>query len=273
MLLRLLASKQPGDRAAAAFGLALESDAQAVELIGRKDSVVVAAAARTAPGRPLVLAAAAARLATEPRRTLKSALAVALLDPDAAKQVPTQVMLDLVQSGSAAMFVAAYALAARDEAELRPELERWLASGNPELRSSVALGLGRAAHPRALGLLETAYRFETNSAVRLALVLGVGSRSEPPRSRVLRLAADLDADSAVRAAARRLLGGAKRPRTSGRAIAWLELVGGGGVLRVGTDLLPALPAVPDPDGHCPMVSLPEGGIRLAAVPTGATPSP
>ncbi|MCB9587113.1 MAG: hypothetical protein H6718_17070 [Polyangiaceae bacterium] len=273
VLLQLLASKQPGDRAAAAFGLALESDAQAIELMRRKDSVVVAAAARTALGRPEVLSAAAARLATEQRRTLKSALAVALLDPDAAKLVPTSVLLELVQSGSAAMFVAAYALAARDQPELRPEVERWLASGNPELRSSVALGLGRAAHPHALGLLETAYRFETNTDVRLAVVLGVGSRSEAPRKRVLKLAADLDADSTVRGAARRLLGRATLPRASGRSVAWLELVGGGGVLRVGTDLLPALPALPDPDGQCPIAHLPEGSIRLAAVPTGAPPSP
>ncbi len=273
VLLQLLASKQPNDRAAAAFGLALESDAQAIELIGRKDSVVVAAAARTALGRPSVLAAAAARLATEQRRTLRSALAVALLDPDAARRVPTGVLLELVQSGSAAMFVAAYALASRDDPELRPELERWLKSGNPELRSSVALGLGRAAHPRALGLLETAYRFETNADVRLSLVLGVGSRSEPPRSRVLQLAADLDADQAVRGAARRLLRKGKLPRTSGRAVAWLELVGGGGVLRVGTALLPPLPAAPDPDGHCPVAHLPEGSIQLAAVPAGAAATP
>ncbi|MEZ4376285.1 MAG: HEAT repeat domain-containing protein [Polyangiaceae bacterium] len=273
VLLELLGSKQPNDRAAAAFGLALESDAQAIELIRRKDSVVVAAAARTALGRPDVLSAAAARLATEQRRTLKAALAVALLDPDAAKQVPTSVLLELVQGGSAAMFVAAYALAARDQPELRPEVERWLASGNPELRSSVALGLGRAAHPRALGLLETAYRFETNSDVRLALVLGAGSRSEPTRSRLLSLAADLDADAAVRGAARRVLRRPTSPRASGRSVAWLELVGGGGVLRVGTDLLPALPAAPDPDGQCPMAHLPEGSIRLAAVPSGVVPSP
>lgn len=272
-LLEMLASKTPNDRAAAAFGLALESDAQAIELIQRKDSVVVAAAARTALGRPSVMAAAAARLATEQRRTLKSALAVALLDPDAAKQVPTSVLLELVQSGSAAMFVAAHALAARDEPELRPEVERWLASGNPELRKSVALGLGRAAHPRALGLLETAYRFETNADVRLSVVLGVGSRKEPPRSRLLQLAADLDADSAVRGAARRLLAKPRSPRTSGRAAAWLELVGGGGVLRVGTELSPALPSAPDPDGHCPVAHLPEGSIRLAAVPTSVPTSP
>lgn len=265
-LLQLLVSKSPAERGAGAFGLALESDARAIELLGRKDSAVVAAAARTALGRPAVLRAAARRLAAEERRSLRPALAIALLDLSAAALVPTNVLLDLVQSGSAAMYVAAYALAGRDDSTLRPELERWLASGNPMLRSSVALGLGQSQQPSALGLLESAFRFEADVSVRRSIVLAVGSRSEPTRSRALELAANLDPDARVRQAARRLFKQAGTPAQSGRSTAWLELSGGRGVLSLTTTTTPAIPLIPDADGQCPVVGLPEGGIQISATP-------
>ncbi len=261
-----LRSKQPSTRAAGAFGLALTDDAHGRALIHHRDPVVAIAAARTALGRPPLLRACAERLAEEPEPRVATALAISLTDPAAADQVPTEALLRLVHQRSAARYLAIYALSQRDTPTLRPEIERWLIAGDPELRRSAALGLGRAAHPSAVGRLERAYRLETDPNVRHALVLAMGSRGEPTRARLLHVAATLDPDPKVYRSARLLTTQPGAPRTSGKAVTWLELRGGPGALVVLTRTTPPLPFVPDPDGHCPTAGLPEGELEAIAIP-------
>ncbi|MBX3184056.1 MAG: HEAT repeat domain-containing protein [Polyangiaceae bacterium] len=270
-----LRSKEPATRAAGAFGLALTSDDHGRALILRDDPAVAIAAARTALGRPTLLLACAERLAEERDPRVATAMAISLTSPAAAERVPTEALLRLVHQGGAARYLAVYALSQRDAPALRPEIERWLAAGDPELRRSAALGLGLAAHPSAVGRLERAYRFESDPHVRHALVLAMGSRPEPTRRRLLQTTATLDPDAEVYRAARLLAKQPGAPRTAGQATTWLELQGGLGSLAVLTRTTPALPFVPDPDGHCPVAGLPEGELEVIAVPDepGQKPAP
>ena len=171
-------------------------------------------------------AAAAQRLALETDPELRSALALSLARPEAADRVPTSVLSSLFETHGAAAHLAAFALAARDGDAERPRLREHLASGDPLLRAHVALGLGRSKEASAVGLLEGAYRFESDPAVRRAIVVTLAQRAEPGRERTLRLAADLDPDDATRAAARRALErGRHRAAPSSTGTLWVRLDG------------------------------------------------
>jgi hypothetical protein len=180
--------------------------------------------------------------------------------------------------------LAARALALRDSPTLRPKILNLLASDDAILRSHAALGLGRSEEASALGVLERAYRFETDDAVRLAIVHALAQRPEPAKKRALALARTLDAASAVREAAALALTSAEPAREpSGNANAWLELSLApgapkslrGAALVIAANGL-ALPAFADPDGVLLLPALPAGpfSLRLAAEPgTEDAPKP
>ena len=146
------------------------------------------------------------------------------------------------------------------------------------LRSHVALGLGHSGESSALGVLERAYRFETDAGVRLAIVNALALRREPARKRALSLARQLDGSEAVREAAALALADA-RPAidSAGAESAWIDLTPGEeptladprlalrGALLVTANGL-ALPAFADPDGVLLLPALPSGPfeLRLAA---------
>src|SRR6185503_14056843 len=106
------------------------------------------------------------RLRRETDRATRTALAIALADPAGRAQVESSVLTLLVEQGSLEGPLAALALAIRDEPDHRPELSALLEGGDAVLRAHVALGLGGSREPSAVGLLETAYRFEPEAAVR-----------------------------------------------------------------------------------------------------------
>jgi hypothetical protein len=265
---RLLGSSDASDRAAGAWGRALLSEGAGTTLIASADADVVRAVARQAFS-PGLARAAAVRLATEKDVALRSALGASLASPAAAREVPTPVLVELVDEAGAATPIAAQALAARDSQDLRQRIEPLLGSADALVRASVALGLADSREPSAVGLLERAYRFETSSMVRHAIVAALSRRRERSRSRVLSLAADLDGDRAVREAARVALAGHRVPAlASGRGTLWVSLVKNdpGSALehdaQVATSLGVVLPLAPDPDGAVTAFGLPSGPVRL-----------
>ncbi len=276
----LLDAPEPADRAVGAWGLAVVDPRRGAELLRAGDVVVVAAAARAAL-TPSAAAAAATRLEREREPALRSALALALASEAGRDRVSTATLVELLEGGGAAAPLAARALAARDTAGARPQLERMLTSAAAALRAHAALGLGDSRDPRAVARLERAYRFEPDAAVRRAIVAALGRREEPARRRPLELAAALDADAAVRAVARAALAGQPASLDPvGRGTVWVSVRRPAGTPPAGmavTVRLPSgvtLPAVPDPDGAVTLAGVPPGEVelRLAALPRNDNPA-
>ncbi len=227
---------------------------------------MVRGAARAAAGTA-VAADAAPRLLVERDPRTRAALAVALSTEAGANAVPTRTLLDALDSGGVLLPAVAYALAIRDDSALRPRIETLLASGDPVVRGATALGLASSARPDATGLLERAYRFESDARVRRALVAALGRRAAGRRT--LELASRLDGDSGAREAARRALAGAP-PATGGTSVVWIAVVGGadGRAALIVPAAGPPLPVVTDPDGLLIVTGLPVGPVepRLATDP-------
>ncbi len=261
---RLLSSRSPEERAAAAFALAAFDDERAGQLVGSSDSVVARAATRMmfASGAS---ERAAVRLATESDPLTRSALALSLADDAAARRVPNQVLEELLESSDAAAPLAARALSARDSERFRTRVERLLASPDAKLRAHAASGLAQSEQPSAVGLLERLYLDEEDPEVRRAAVRALGLRSEPGRRRVLDLAAALEPDEEARTLARRALAGKPSPALQpARATAWLAVespsVSDAAVVGVPGGL--SLPAAIDPDGFAALSGLPAGPFEL-----------
>jgi hypothetical protein len=258
----LLVASDAKDRALAAFGLSLLRPARAPGLLAAKDAVIVQAAARAAPFVGAALPAAR-RLEVEPPGPTRTQLALSLVDAEARASVPTRVLLELVAEGGAAAPLALFALAERDSPTIRARLLDFLASPDPLLRASVALGLGESREPSALGVLENVYRFEADGNVRTRLVQAMARRSEGARLRLLRLAARLDPDPAARqAAALGLFGVGAAALAPGYGTVWLSVAG---------ETALAIPAaiLELPGGlSVPVLADPEGVISLARLPVG-----
>lgn len=271
----LSASPDASDRALFFQASAVFHPDRAAELLKRATPVEVRAVARVAWSKA-VARALAERLAIEPDPSLREALAASLVSSEAAEVVPTNVLLDLLDARGLAAPLAARALGARDSRALRPKVLALLASDDALLRSHAALGLGQSEDSSALGVLERAYRFETDAQVRLELVHALAARREPARRRALHLARTLDGSAQVReAAALALVGSQPVQDQSGRQSAWLELTLAdgttpdaaairGALVITGSGL--ALPAFADPDGVLLVPAVPSGPfeLRLAA---------
>ena len=144
--------------------------------------------------------------------------------PEAADKVSTKRLRQLFRSGDVATLIAARALAARLDEDLKKPIAKMLASGDPWLRAHAALGLGRARHGEATGMLSDRYEFESSAQVRHALVVALSHRPERTARKTLRLAAQLDPDRHVRTAARMAMKGHRlsdSPR--GRGAVWLNI--------------------------------------------------
>lgn len=265
----MLTSASPADRAVAAFGLALQDTQRAHSLLGSRDALLVQAAARAAPFAGAARAAGS-RVGTLPPGPTRSQLALSLVDPGARALVPTRVLLELIAEAGPAAPLSAFALGERDSETTRAHLLEYLASPDPQLRGHVAQGLGGSTEPSAIGLLETAYRFEVDPDVRHAIALGLARRPEAVRRRTLELAARLDPNARVRHTARLALEGIRpSPFSPGVGTVWLVLEGpqgpGAKAVQLAVPGGMALPLLADPDGVGALVGLPAGpvGLRLA----------
>jgi hypothetical protein len=206
----------------------------------------------------LVASRAAARIlgSTETSRT---ALAFALAVPRAEDEVPTAALVALIDAKGAASPLAARALAARDETRLRSTVTALLSSPSATLRAHVALGLGRSAKPDATGLLDTAYRFETDPEVRTAILRALVLRPGPP-SRTLALARDLDPEPRARQNAR----GAPSAFQPGSDVLWMTPFGAFGAP-------PGQATIATPEGLLyPIVLGPDGQALAAGLPLGSS---
>jgi hypothetical protein len=262
------------DRAAAAFCRAALDPEVGARMVQSRDPIAARAAARTALDSKVSIAAAR-RLAVEPDPGFRTALALSLVRAEAADEVPTAVLTALYETKGAAAHLAAFALGARDTEAGRPRLRELLASGDPLLRAHVALGLSRSELSSSVGLLDDAYRFESDPIVRRAILLTLAQRPEPGRGRTLRLAADLDPDDLARGTARRaLLRAEPRPEPRQNGTAWIQLDPGPNnatAAVVVTSAGLALPLYPDPDGSVTLTGLPGGPVSVtlaSAAPGG-----
>lgn len=276
----LIVSEDPAERAAGAWGHATISTARAKKLLGRKDPVVVRAAARAA-FTPELAVIAGTLLAREKDPVTRQALASCLAVKRGADVVPTETLSTLIEDGGAAAPLAAMALGARDSLGERPQIELLLKSGDALVRAHTALGLGASHETSAVGLLANAYRFETVPETRYAVVVALSQRKERARIRTLQLAANLDGDANVRQAARAALAGAKLTALpAGAGTFWLTLVqsdgkgSAGQAATLGVQNGAALPVVADPDGAVTVAGLPPGqvSLRLAPAPDESTHS-
>ena len=272
---RLLGSREPRERAAAAWALSVLEPDRAAELVTSSDPDVARAAARTAFVSARAARAAANRLGAELDPLTRAALAASLAHPDGRAAISTRKLFVLLEQGNVETPLIAFALATRDHLELRPRIEALLQSGDALLRAHVALGLGESPEPSAIGLLERAYRFEVDPSVRRAIVRALGQRHEPAKKRLLWLAATLEPDPEARETARIALSGARiaSPLT-GPSAAWLSLLpnsaGLGAARRPLVVVVPgglALPVVSDPDGIVALARLARGPVSLRLAPS------
>jgi hypothetical protein len=278
--LEALARGDAADRGASAWCRAVLEPARAAASLTSGDPNLVRAVARQA-FTPELASVAAQRLRTERDASLTCALATSLAEPDAQNLVPTATLVTLLERGGAETYLAAYALARRDDEALRPRLLELLEAEDPSLRVHAALGLGASTQASAVGVLARAYRSEVEPRVRRALVTALASRPEHAVSVVLGLAATLDPDAEARAAARRAL--ERRapsappepgpPPHADTGTAWIRVLspasGGAGLLLITTPLGLSLPLSTDADGSVTVGALGEGDIGVTLV----TPAP
>jgi HEAT repeat protein len=270
---RLLRSKEPADRAAAAWASSvLDADA-ARALLSSSDLAVVRAAARAA-ANPAVAAVAIVRLVRERDPATRTALAMALSDPSARAAISTHDLLQIAEDATSEP-LAARALAARSDPHAAAAARALLRSTNSLTRAHVARGLGEGTRVEAPALLRELYSVESDPSVRQAVAFALGhvGRSTADQT-TLRTMALLDPDDAVRTVARYALL-SKPPRVSSRGptAAWIQIresdwpVPEGAALTIVTSTGDVLPAVPDPDGTLTLAGLPAGqiGLRLAPV--------
>lgn len=208
-----------------------------------------------------------ARLAGQKDDDVRTALAFALAVRDARASAPTRELVALVDSRSLAAPVAAWALAARDEERSRSAVIALLRSPSPLVRAHAALGLGHSDKPDAAGLLDSAYRFETEEEVREAIVRALVRRGRR-EDRTLALASRLDPSPRVR-----LLAEGKEPdaRSGGSVSLWLVTRPSTGTTSRGSTVVVtpeglALPVVCAPDGEAVVLGLPEGAHTLRVAP-------
>jgi HEAT repeat protein len=278
-----LASADPADRAAGAFGAAALGLRPITELLGSKQPEVRHAAARAALWLgPDAVRALEQRLLPEgavpPVDAIAAGAALLLAGEDA---LATAKLAEWAERGGALGPLAALGLAARDSEPYRSRLMALLEGTDPLVRAHVALGLGASPQRDAVALLAEAYRYEADASVRRAIVRSLGVRTERRRITVLRLARDLDPDPGVRALARSALAGRRvgiDVARRGRRVAWVTLrpndaaergrAGGRPAVLVRDDGI-AVPVVTDPDGVLLVPGLGDAGwvsLRLAPAP-------
>jgi hypothetical protein len=271
---RLLGSKSAADRAAGAFALASDDPERAVTLLASKDEMVARAVLGAALSARTALAAAD-QLVRATDATSIAALSLCLTHAQAADRVPTGLLSSLVEQKGAAAHLAAMALAARDDEDLRPGLRELFASSDATLRAHVALGLARSEDPSVGGMLSRGYEFEPNAEVRRAIVRALIARKDGGGARVLELAAALDPDREARELARFAVAGVA-PKAPAPTAFWARLTDAGGrppdpdvLALLVTESSLSLPLAPSPDGSVIVLGLDPGPVRV----TLALPAP
>ena len=285
LLVRLVASADPLDRAVGVQALVALGERRAQAALMDEDPRVRQAAAMGAMGLlgsapfPQTSLALIGRLDGESDDATRQVSAIALLDEDAATGVSTSALTGRAEAGGADAPLAVLALARRSDGEGSAKGSAFLASADPLLRAHAAAGLAASPAEDATGRLARAYVGEVVAEVRRAVVNALVERGAkdplaPSRLETLEWAAELDPDAGVRFAAKCGLEG-KRPPSSGpvREVAWIRLVAAEGATLprqltgtlVGSDGL-ARPIVFDEEGYALVPGVPPGPALLRLAP-------
>lgn len=270
---QLFKSSAPDDRAAAAFAQTVLDPVRGAELLRTGDNVAVRAAARAATSESLA-GAAVARLRSERDATTRAALAIGLVQWNAAASIPSAELWTLLARVPAARPLITRALAARFPAQDAERLEPVLSDPDALVRAHAALGLGHSGDLGALGVLRRMYRFESDARVRRAIASALGGL--PPvatRDRELRRIAELDPDADCRERAEAALRGRVAAEfATGSFTVWTEIASTPGApatqtaLQLTTSDGLVLPGLPDPGGSLLFVRLPSGSAELRLAP-------
>jgi HEAT repeat protein len=236
-----------------------------------------------------------ARLGVETDEATKQVLALALVDGDPERIVPTTNLRERTRAGGPDAPLAALALAQRAEEEPADEVDALLRSHDSVLRAHSVRGLGASLAHDVVGRLARAYATEGDVNVRRAIIGSLSTRTgedafAPLRRSTLELAARLDPDRVARWTAARALEagspsrlGAQPVRASLPDVAWVRIVAAQGAdlprdmtaAVVANDGL-ALPIAFDEDGYALLPGVPAGEARLRLAPRPApyeAPSP
>ena len=187
----LRGSRDPADRALAAFARVALGQASARDHLEDADASIRRAAAMGAlagfDGQNLPAAGdLLARYIRETDDATRAVLAIGLLDGDAKEVVPTRTLSLRVEAGGADALLSATALGARKSDALKDTLDGLLASADPVMRAHVARGLGASEEPSATGRLAEAARYEADAA-------GTPRGGDRPRAARVRARAHRDA--------------------------------------------------------------------------------
>lgn len=278
-----LSQKDDVDRELGALGLVATGWADAATVLARAKPAkgphptsVIAGAARGAMLHGGDLGAFGGLLAplegerdTDEHPTLRQiAAGVSLLDADAASQVPERTLLAWAEGGGALAPLAARALGARDDDDIRARLRDLLRGTDPVIRAHTAMGLALDPEPSAVTLLSDAYLVEDDASVRRATIEALAQRSEPQRTRVLTWASELDPDEGVRRSATLALEGhalERGGRALGATLALTRIM-----LADGTTAMTAARYRGADEIAFPVVSSPDGALLVPAPAYGAT---
>ncbi len=167
----LLASKDPADRAAGAFGLAALGEMDVRNLVFSRDAVVARAAARASLfAGPRAARACSERLANEKDALTRAALAIGMAGSvEAFEPLSTLQLAQWAEADEPLSALAVVALGSRDEPAEQRRLRRFLESGDPVLRAHAAFALALSPIPDAASRLSDAWRFEIDATVRRAI--------------------------------------------------------------------------------------------------------
>ena len=278
----LAASRDDADRSVGVFGLVLTDKASVDDYASSKDDVSVMAACRAALAKPSAAREPClTRLSAASNPVMRDSLAGTLLGAESPRGVSTNTILSWAESTRVSAPIFGRALGPRDHEAFRTRIKRLLTSGDPAVRSQVAIGLGRSPDASTASLLTQAYAFEADPWVRRAIVSGLALRRSAVGQAWLEQAARLDPDTQVRSLARHALAGRHIPLPSrGDQILWLRLSAtpgsapaGGRPVRLVMSNGFATVAVTAADGEVLVPGLPPGPVlvRVAETPTNGSP--
>ncbi len=272
----LASSADASDRFVGVFGLVLTGRAAVETHAGSRDPLAMLAACSAAIALPTSQREPCTRrLATTTDPVVRDGLAGSLLGMTSYSAVSTSTLLDWTESPRVSAPIFARLLGPRDGDSYRSRIERLLASGDPDVRAQIAIGLGSSPQPSAASLLAQAYAFEPDPNVRRAIVLGLSAKQSTIGREWLDRAARLDPDPLARSLARR------RPVSSsarqGNQMLWLRLstthAPGAFPVRLTLPNGSSTVVVTAPDGQALVPGMPPGLVRLRVDGAAWSPTP
>ncbi|PIE05850.1 MAG: hypothetical protein CSA75_02610 [Sorangium cellulosum] len=275
----LTTSQDPADRSVGVFGAVITGEASVEDYTSSSDSVMLLAACRATLGTQGDNAQQCiSQLSSKTRPVLRDGLAGTLIQAESISEISTNTLMRWAESSQVSSPIFGRAVGSRDDDAFRARIARLLWSGDPAMRSQVALGLGHSPKASATTLLTKAYLFEANALVRRAAILGLATRQSKVGRKWLEIAARLDPDEQTRSLARHAISGRRLSEpTQGNQVLWLRLVGSGPSEWVGNRPIQILMsngyatlAVTAPDGQVLVPGMTPGSVKLRVA---QSPSP